>query len=213
MQKKLTILFAFAIFVLVVGWAITPTKAHANHCDKKPEHKHCNGEPVDDGNVVSAITFTVTGDLEGVECQEDVPIKNGTHVLSTSTNLTGFTFFRDIFDDRFGNDAGTNCFPEDSYLAFFQLGKIGGIDPQLAFYPSAKTIDGDAVGYNLQLTDSMDSSFVVPQNGEIETFVFDSWEMKANGQNSHSACKGEGVFSFANVVTVEVARNDENFCD
>jgi len=28
MQKKLTVLFAFAIFVLVVGWAITPAQAH-----------------------------------------------------------------------------------------------------------------------------------------------------------------------------------------
>jgi len=46
MQKKLTVLFAFAIFVLFVGWAITPTKAHANHCDKKPDHKHCT----QDGN-------------------------------------------------------------------------------------------------------------------------------------------------------------------
>ncbi len=30
MQKKLTVLFAFAIFVLVVGWAITPVQAHHN---------------------------------------------------------------------------------------------------------------------------------------------------------------------------------------
>ena len=41
MQKKLTVLFAFAIVVLVVGWAITPAQAH--NC---PDHHHCgNGDP------------------------------------------------------------------------------------------------------------------------------------------------------------------------
>jgi len=42
MQKKLTLLFAFAIFVLVVGWAIMPAQAHdcSRHVDKT--HKHCD---------------------------------------------------------------------------------------------------------------------------------------------------------------------------
>jgi len=49
MQKKLMVLFAFAIFVLVVGWAVTPAQAHVdlenpeNCLHKNPEHKHCNG--------------------------------------------------------------------------------------------------------------------------------------------------------------------------
>ena len=38
MLKNLTILCAFAIFVLVVGWAITPAEAHC----KKPDHGDCN---------------------------------------------------------------------------------------------------------------------------------------------------------------------------
>ncbi|MEE8115244.1 MAG: hypothetical protein V3T23_12935, partial [Nitrososphaerales archaeon] len=45
MQKKLTVLFAFAIFVLVVGWAITPAQAH---CVKvgvhSGDHPHCNND-------------------------------------------------------------------------------------------------------------------------------------------------------------------------
>ncbi len=40
MQKKLTVLFAFAIFVLVVGWAITPVQAH---CEPPHDHKKCPG--------------------------------------------------------------------------------------------------------------------------------------------------------------------------
>jgi len=41
MLNKLRILWAFAIFVLVVGWAITPAQAHdcSRHDDKT--HKHC----------------------------------------------------------------------------------------------------------------------------------------------------------------------------
>ena len=35
MEKKLTVLFMFAMFVLVVGWAITPAQAH---CSGDPNH-------------------------------------------------------------------------------------------------------------------------------------------------------------------------------
>ncbi len=41
MQKNLTVLFAFAIFVLVVGWSITP--AQANKPDNNDEHDHGDG--------------------------------------------------------------------------------------------------------------------------------------------------------------------------
>ena len=53
MQKKLTVLFAFAIFVLVVGWAITPVQAHCK--DKGPHLEHCNG---DDGRETPTIVET-----------------------------------------------------------------------------------------------------------------------------------------------------------
>ncbi len=46
MQKKLTALFAFAIFVLLVGWANTPAQAHPCDRDPVPTHKHCkDNEP------------------------------------------------------------------------------------------------------------------------------------------------------------------------
>jgi len=49
MQKKLTVLFAFAIFVLVVGWTVTPVQAHVGpmgQCLHKDEfHKHCDDDP------------------------------------------------------------------------------------------------------------------------------------------------------------------------
>ena len=39
MQKKLTILFAFAIFVLVVGLAITPTMTEAVNCENSKSYR------------------------------------------------------------------------------------------------------------------------------------------------------------------------------
>lgn len=57
MQKKLTVLFAFAIFVLVVGWAITPISAHCKQ--KGPHVAHCNGDPApDDGGGTIPVTVT-----------------------------------------------------------------------------------------------------------------------------------------------------------
>ncbi len=69
MQKKLMVLFTFAIFVLVVGWAITPAQAHGtfeNCLHKKDSHNHCqppNGDPPpdDEGDRYSAmVTFRDT---------------------------------------------------------------------------------------------------------------------------------------------------------
>ena len=43
MLKKLTVLFAFAFFVLVVSWAITLQAHTGDPCPHKEGHKHCNG--------------------------------------------------------------------------------------------------------------------------------------------------------------------------
>jgi len=64
MQKKLTVLFAFAIFVLVVGWALTPAQAHTGnpcpHEPKNPDHKHCTGDPPLDDGGGGPVPVTVT---------------------------------------------------------------------------------------------------------------------------------------------------------
>jgi len=59
MQKNLTVLFAFAIFVLVVGWAITPVSAHCK--PNGPHVAHCNGDPPsDDGGANIRVTVFIT---------------------------------------------------------------------------------------------------------------------------------------------------------
>jgi len=54
MQKNLTILFAFAIFVLVLGWSITPAQAHC----KDPDHFDCN-KGDDDGRTPTIVETDV----------------------------------------------------------------------------------------------------------------------------------------------------------
>ena len=70
MLKKLTVLFAFALFVLVVGWAVMPVQA--GHC--KGKHKNDDGCDSNDGDsgrpdfdlailtVVDNPAFAVSGD-------------------------------------------------------------------------------------------------------------------------------------------------------
>jgi len=62
MQKKLTVLFAFAIFVLVLGWAITPVQAHCkkNH---QGEHIHCTQVDPDFGLRKKPVPLTATFDV------------------------------------------------------------------------------------------------------------------------------------------------------
>ncbi len=63
MQKKLTVLFAFAIFVLLVGWAITPAQAH--HRD---EHSGGGGGGSDTGFEPATV------DLAGGMLTMDLPV-------------------------------------------------------------------------------------------------------------------------------------------
>jgi len=77
MQKKLTVLFAFAIFVLVVGWAITPAQAH---CKKNHQgsHIHCTQDDPDFGLRKKPVPLTATfDDVGGDNLQSD---ESGTYV-------------------------------------------------------------------------------------------------------------------------------------
>ncbi len=68
MQKKLTVLFAFAIFVLIVGWSITPAQAHPgtpDNCPHKDGHQHCS-EPPPDGGGKATFSIDVLAGIGGV---------------------------------------------------------------------------------------------------------------------------------------------------
>ena len=56
MQKKPKILFAFAIFVLIVGWTITPAQADCPHKENE-NHRHCANR------VLGGVLITFAGDI------------------------------------------------------------------------------------------------------------------------------------------------------
>ena len=67
MQKKLTVLFAFAIFMLLIGWAITP--AQANPPDQNGKHNHGGGGGGSDTGFEPAFV-----DLAGDMLTMDLPV-------------------------------------------------------------------------------------------------------------------------------------------
>ncbi len=112
MQKILTILFAFAIFVLIVGWAITPAQADCPHRDD-PNHRHCQGVSEGDGDIMivdssdppKQVGKFIDFSNEGVMALVAFNAADGrTFVLSV--NRTGFTRGRLFFTSRDCGDAG-----------------------------------------------------------------------------------------------------------
>ncbi len=70
MLKKLTVLFAFAIFVLLIGWAIMPVQAHCfgNHTGN---HPHCVSDDDDSGRSDFDLAILTIVDDPGVAVSGD----------------------------------------------------------------------------------------------------------------------------------------------
>ena len=77
MQKKLTVLFAFAIFVLVMGLAITPTMTEAVNCKKNPSHRNCTDG--DGGGATVPLCVTIRNDLTNDPTDKVTPDDKFTH--------------------------------------------------------------------------------------------------------------------------------------
>jgi len=60
MQKELTVLFAFAVFVLVLGWAVTPAQAH--HCKGRHFFDGCDAGGGPTQGVVKATSLEIDFD-------------------------------------------------------------------------------------------------------------------------------------------------------
>jgi len=91
MQKKLTVLFAFAIFVLVMGWAITPAQAHdcSRHDDKT--HKHCD-PPTDPEPIIEPCTVALciasVGRRHRPPAREYAELNNGNYTEISSSRFS-----------------------------------------------------------------------------------------------------------------------------
>ena len=84
MQKKLTVLFTFAIFVLIVGWAIIPAHADCPHRNRF-DHRHCRDEPppVPVGPVVAS----VENQLSSHAVQQITKAMPGTYITISPKNF------------------------------------------------------------------------------------------------------------------------------
>jgi len=170
MQKKLTVLFAFAIFVLVLGWAIKPVSAHTKFCPD-PDHKHCNNDPVNESDepIPVQVTFRdaladtiqsdcrngtcpyIDGEEGGVGATMPVPRSSGgatefanKFIMSTLTN----PFLRRLFIN-FGNAVSDDGEAPPTSCPFGTLGCVidaVGDMVECPFPDFVRPVAGDCAG-------------------------------------------------------------------
>ncbi len=223
MQKKLTVLFAFAIFVLIVGWAVTPVQAH---CSLNPTHDegHHKKNPCIEGDEGDIVRYDVTvsddlspkgGSLQIYEGTDGGGKSKPVNVAFQFLNLD-LSFFVEEFDrPDDGEDRGTSCFaeaPHDGHNAssmtisqekdgmaivkyhFKGFGDDGTVDVD-----GNVVVDGTEVGYLLEMFDGTfeGDDWRPATEGEITTATLTSWEMSINGTGGvrNIACIGEGSFN------------------
>jgi len=190
MQKKLTVLFAFAIFVLVVGWAITPVQAHCK--PNGPHVAHCNGDPPpEDGgaNIRVKVDFRdASGDRLMSDCHEvqgDCPYINKvdkvvTLIRGTVGGKGNFAMHTSKFAIRrlfldFSDCASVDteeCRPP--FLPGGVTGQEHGFTPGPAnLYTSGVNLgemaEGEEIKYNLRLSVNIDLNSI---DGGIYTLFF-----------------------------------------
>jgi len=205
MQKNLTVLFAFAIFVLVVG---LHTDSYAFNQNNPKPHK---GK----GEVLSRIDFIVSEPISGDSCV-NINIGGGTRNLADPLLRLTTTFFQDVIS------GGPTCFSPFAY-GYWQMvlqKKDGSV--RASFYFSADDNEGtsDVINYALnmkggeimgQCENSSPGNFP-PEDGECTLVRFEKWSMDTSGP-AVGACTGDGTFP-DNPVDVEVLRDDQGMmCD
>jgi len=230
MQKKLTVLFTFAIFVLVMVWAITPAQAH---CTLNPTHDdgHHKKNPCieeDEGDIVrydvtvSGDLFPKDGSLQIYEGTDGGGRSKPVNVPFQFLNLD-LSFFVDEFDLRdVGEDRGTSCFaaaPVDGHnassmtisqekdgMAIVKYHFKGFGDDETVDNPGNVVVAGTEVGYLLEMFDGAFDNEWRPSSGVTTTATLTKWEMSINGTGGvrNIACTGEGVFTDDPGQTIEV---------
>ncbi len=212
MQKKLTVLFAFAIFVLVVGWTITPVQAHCMGDVHTGDHVHRTKDVPNqnEGNDKgSTYNVTVLG--------PDVPLKD------TSMPFTGndgggrskpvnnvifqfidldLSFFSDPIEST-GNDPidpTGNCFagaPVIFTSMTISQEKDGSPIVQYWFTGFGNDVTGTKVDYLLEMfggTEDINGKWRPTMDSPLTVVDLRSWEMSINGK-LEIACIGEGNFT------------------
>ncbi len=213
MKKKLTILFAFAIFVLVLGWAITPAQAHqcSRHNDK--DHKHCNVDPPPPSGGDGVYEVTITGNVLGNgELWEDGTNKTIGLPFQPTYELNPLIFFGNKFNMNEAGQRGENCFPDAGNVplsaASITSRNVKGMPVLQAigrFWFFACADDGNAngecftdVSYLLNMfgTFEDDANWPPSNMGDINFVTMTAWEMTTtSGTYRKIACRSEDFFT------------------
>jgi len=206
MHEKLPILCAFAFFVLVVGWAMTP--ALADHC----KGKHRN-EPDCVGSGAGIYNVTITGDdvlgsgdswLDSASGNKQISLPSYNFEPLYTLNLSFLPEARDDIVDA--------CFPNSDpsdvqlFAASIFSKKVKGMPDLQAvglFWFDGKTKDGAVdARYALQMFGTFGDDGNWPPSGDtpddIENNVaMTDWVMKVESTTGGArkiACTGEGAF-------------------
>jgi len=210
MQKKLTVLFAFAIFVLVLG---LQTDSYADH---KPKHNPGGGGGGD--KVVAEYSVEITGAVSG-HSLNDWPEQGGNGIGWGDPNdlagqFTEWSYFETAIEF---NGFGINCFGESPIspleIQFAGLRQRKG-SAEGSFWINGWTADGKIpVVYLLDVLGTpIDTDWPRPsEKGDTTSSDMTKWEMGLkNGQPDLKdiSCIGEGTFDVLNSMTIKVTRGN-----
>ena len=210
MQKKLTVLFAFAIFVLVVGWAITPAQAGGPHAI----HGGGRGDDVSEydvmigGDVTSSSNDTWFGPFPSRKII-------GRGFRSGPPFALDLSFFT-VINGPFFEDRGEQCFGSESVplfpQAFVQRGGGGRAEGHLWFEGCTdlgRSVTGECVDpvvlYVLKLFGSFESPKDWPPAVLTNTLTMNDWAIEREGQAVVSrTCLGGSEEGDGFEVTIDV---------
>ncbi len=206
MLKKSPILFALAVFVLVVGWPITTVQAH---CKKGSVHwtghPHCDNEGGGPTNK-ARYDVTVSGDLSSGRTfvGRDGGGKNKpVHVGFQIIDLDLVNFFPEVFGGR-----GQECFGKAPVVGNTISLSIYEEKDGFAYVTHWFTgHEEDGITEITYLFEMFDGVFVGdwrPAQFDMTTVTFPigvEWEMSING-NNENACTGTGYFTMDQTIDI-----------
>ena len=213
MQKKLTVLFAFATFVLIVGWAITPAQAHCQGVHSG-DHRHCQDE-------VAEYSVMISGAVSGSGTSwQECNTRGGKCIrgVDAQGDLT-LSFFTGP-DSPFSEGRGENCFTNSelslSPQARIQQGR-GGSRADGHFWFEGWTYD-NLVNEPVQVLYVLNvfgnflpgSDDLPPSDDETTSMEMTHWEIRVENEGhviTNISCIDEGTFNDGDLMFIDVTRN------
>ena len=208
-MKKLTALFTFAIFLLVVGGAITPARAHCvTDGVHSGDHPHCRNEG---GGPEGGGIYDVTVSDSLISSSTFTGHDGGGRSKPVNVSFQFIDLDLSFFSGKFGmldsDDRGMQCFttgaPFAGNLTAMTISQEKDGNAFVQYYFTGRADDGTTeVNYLLEMFGIFD--FAWRPVGITTTAMVTSWEMSINGTGGvrNIACKGSGSAPFSTNIGV-----------